>query len=200
MLIFDGSIENNNSFEHKTWIEWAMSLFEEGDRLYNLKNGEIISVPQSMKFIIETDSILHTSPSVISWMAIVNLNQNLVDNMELFKSMFVNSSLPSIFSMMKPYIQSMFSKIFEEILKIMPSLDYLPINSSWCLTIRFIETLDLLCDDVLKSYLIQELIEFDQFANSSHQDVSPLTLVLKSLKNNGLEVRKSLCEENQTLK
>ena len=107
-----------------------MSLFEEGDRLYNLKNGEIISVPQSMKFIIETDSIQHTSPSVISRMAIVNLNQNLVDNMELFKSMFVNSSLPSIFSMMKPYIQSMFLKVFEEILKIMPSLDYLPINSS----------------------------------------------------------------------
>jgi len=131
-----------------------MSLFEDGDRLYNLKNGEIISVPKSVMFI-ETDSLENASPSLLSRMSTnICLTQSLIENIELFKTMFVNTALPSVFSNLKSYIISMFTHIFEPILKSLRDITFLPLGSMRTLTIRFIETLDLLTDDLLKSYLI----------------------------------------------
>lgn len=68
VIVFDGAVNYNATQDQKIgWTERAMSLFEDGDRLYNLKNGEIISVPRSVMFI-ETDSLENASPSLLSRM------------------------------------------------------------------------------------------------------------------------------------
>jgi hypothetical protein len=45
-----------------------MKLFEKGEKNYYLKNGEVVSVPHEMKFIVETDTIKDSSPALISRM------------------------------------------------------------------------------------------------------------------------------------